>query len=271
MGVLQIGSSGGRVRALQEALRARGFHPGALDGSFGPGTEAAVMAFQRSERMLADGVVGPRTAAALGLMDVPPIPSVIPGVTVLIVSQMFPRTPVRNIERHLPSVLDALVQPQLTEKSMVLMSLATIRAETAAFLPIDEGRSRFNTSPHGHPFDLYDNRRDLGNTGPPDGERYRGRGFIQLTGRANYLKHGDAIGEPDLVAHPERANDSDIAARLLASFIKAHELRIKEALLVDDLAGARRLVNGGSHGAAQFAEAYRTGQRLIPEPLETVV
>ena len=268
MGSLQIGSIGTRVRALQEALRARGFNPGVPDGSFGPGTEAAVLAFQRSEGLLADGVVGPRTAAALDLMDVPPIPSVLPGVTVAIVAQMFPATPIRNIEQHLPTVLEALVPAKLTEKSMVLMSLATIRAETAGFLPIDEGRSRYNTSPHGHPFDLYDNRRDLGNTGRPDGERFCGRGFIQLTGRANYLKHGTAIGERDLVSHPERANDAAIAARLLAAFIKAHELPIKEALLVNDLARARRLVNGGSHGIEQFASAFRAGQRLIPEPIE---
>lgn len=271
MEILQIGTSGARVKALQEALLARGFNPGLLDASFGPGTEAAVIAFQRSEGMLADGIVGPRTAVALGLRGAPTIASVVPGVTVQMVSHMFPGTPVRNIERHLPAVLEALVQPRLTEKSMVLMALATIRAETAAFLPIDEGRSRFNTSPHGHPFDLYDNRQDLGNTGPPDGERFRGRGFIQLTGRANYRLHGTAIGEPGLVDNPERANEPDIAARLLASFIKSHELRIKDALLVGDLAAARKLVNGGSHGVAEFAAAYRTGQRLIPEPQEAVV
>jgi putative chitinase len=267
MTVLTIGSSSPDVRALQEALRGRGFNPGAIDGSFGPGTEAAVMAFQRSEGLLVDGAVGPRTATALGLVDAAEIPSVLPGVTVRIVSQMFTGAPVRNIEQHLPTVLQALVEPGLTEKSMVLMSLATIRAETAAFLPISEGQSRFNTSPGGHRFDLYDNRRDLGNTGPPDGERYRGRGFIQLTGRANYLKHGAAIGVPDLVGNPERANESEIAARLLASFLKASELRIKQALLIDDLAAARRLVNGGSHGLEQFTDAYRTGQRLIPDPL----
>ena len=73
MGILQIGRSGSRARALQEALLGRGFTPGLLDASFGPGTEAAVIAFQRSEGMLADGVVGPRTAVALGLLDAPAI------------------------------------------------------------------------------------------------------------------------------------------------------------------------------------------------------
>jgi len=267
---LRIGSIGPEVAILQDALRAHGFGPGAIDGSFGSGTEAAVIAFQSSEGLLADGIVGPRTAAALGLAPPAPMPTVIPGVTVQIVSQMFPRTPLQNIKRHLPIVLDALVAPELTDKPMVLMSLATIRAETAGFVPVDEGLSRFNTSPNGHPFDLYDNRRDLGNTGAPDGERYRGRGFVQLTGRANYQRHGIAIGEPGLVTTPQRANDPEIAARLLASFIKSRERAIKEALLHGDLAAARRLVNGGSHGIDAFTDAFTTGDRLIPDVLETV-
>ena len=168
MGDLKIGSAGADVVELQKRLAARGFDPGAVDGNFGVGTEAAVLAFQRSEGLLADGVVGPRTAAALGLSG-PPIPSVIPGVTVDAVCRMFPSTPVANVKQNLPVVLQALVEPQLTEKPMVLMALATIRAETESFLPITEGQSRFNTSPNGHPFDLYDSRADLGNQGPPDG------------------------------------------------------------------------------------------------------
>jgi len=264
MPVLKLGSSGPEVAALQDKLRERGFPPGATDGAFGPGTQAAVSAFQRSEGLLDDGVVGPRTAAALGLENPPEIPSVIPGVTVEIVSKMFPATPVENIRQHLPVVLEALVEPQLTEKPMVLMALATIRAETESFRPIDEGQSRFNTSPGGQPFDLYDNRQDLGNQGPPDGERFRGRGFIQLTGRANYQTHGAAIGLGDgLVQNPERANDPRIAAQLLASFLKSKEQRIKEALLTQDLPTARKLVNGGSHGLDRFTAAYHTGDALI--------
>ncbi len=146
------------------------------------------------------------------------------------------------------------------------MALATIRAETESFLPISEFQSRFNTSPGGHPFDLYDNRKDLGNQGPPDGASYKGRGFIQLTGRTNYQVHGTAIGLGNqLVQNPDLANDPEIAARLLASFLKNKEGLIKQALLADDLATARRLVNGGSHGLDAFTNAYRIGERLIPD------
>jgi putative chitinase len=271
MSSLRLGSRGPDVARLQMALRAHGFNPGATDGTFDESTLAAVLAFQKSERLLADGIVGPRTSAALGLIDRAIVPSVLADVTVHVVAEMFPGTPTRNIELNLPTVLQALIAPELTDKPMVLMSLATIRAETAGFVPISEGQSRFNTSPGGHPFDLYDNRKDLGNTGAPDGERYRGRGFVQLTGRANYDFHGAAIGVPELVDDPDRANEPDIAAQLLASFLKVQERRIKEALLVNDFAGARRLVNGGSHGLDEFVETFRIGQLLLPDALETGV
>src|SRR5580704_11429185 len=182
--------------------------------------------------------------------------SLIPDVTVEMATRMLPSAPRANVERNLPLVLNALVASQLADKAMILMSLATIGAETGSFLPISEGQSHFNTSPGGHPFDLYDARADLGNLGPPDGERFKGRGFIQLTGCANYALHGVAIGLGNqLIENPDLANDPAIAARLLASFLKTHEERIRAALTAGNLREARRLVNGGSHGLDAFTAA----------------
>jgi hypothetical protein len=190
--------------------------------------------------------------------------SLIPDITVDIATRIIPRAPRANIESNLPFVLDALIAPQLADKPMILMALATICAETGSFLPISEFESHFNTSPGGHPFDLYDSRVDLGNQGAPDGERFRGRGFVQLTGRANYALHGAAIGLGDqLIENPELANDPNTASRLLASFLKTHEERIRAALSEGDLGEARRLVNGGSHGLDAFTAAYNTGLALL--------
>ena len=105
---------------------------------------------------------------------------------------------------------------------------------------------------------------DLGNSQPGDGEKYKGRGFIQLTGKANYRQHGQAIGlGKQLLDNPELANDPAIAAALLACFLKAKERPIKEALLAGDLRGARRLVNGGSHGLERFEDCWRRGEALL--------
>ena len=54
-----------QVRALQRGLRALGVHPGAVDGRFGPRTDAAVRRFQRANALAVDGIVGPRTARRL--------------------------------------------------------------------------------------------------------------------------------------------------------------------------------------------------------------
>lgn len=263
---LKLGAEGAEVKSLQELLLAAGFNPGAIDGYFGLGTEAAVIGFQRSKGLLADGVAGPRTQAALGTPGVPAtatLASATAQMTVDIASRMCPSTRLKNIKENLPFVLQALDRQGIGDRPMVLMAVATIRAETESFLPLTEGISRYNTSPAGHDYDLYDRRSDLGNRGPRDGRDFCGRGFVQLTGRANYEKFGPQLGI-DLCSAPERANDPEVAAGLLALFLKSKERRIKEALLEGDLRAARRAVNGGSHGLDRFSEAYRTGDALMP-------
>jgi putative chitinase len=82
---------------------------------------------------------------------------------------MCPGAPLVNIKANLPLILQALSALGLGDKPMVLDAIATIRAETAGFEPISEFKSRFNTSPNGHPFDLADNMTRIGNRGAPDG------------------------------------------------------------------------------------------------------
>lgn len=63
--LLRLGAEGETVSRLQRQLQALGFYQGAIDGIFGPGTEAAVKAAQSSYDLTADGVVGPATWSAL--------------------------------------------------------------------------------------------------------------------------------------------------------------------------------------------------------------
>lgn len=265
---IAVGATGAAVRRIQKRLEALGFSPGNVDGAFGLGTEAAVLAFQRANGLLADGIVGARTLEALFPDSTPPValalPDILGACTPIVVSRMFPVTPIGNIKTHLPNVLAGLAGDGLTDRPMALMALATIRAETEGFVPIDEGRSRFNTSPNGHDFDLYDFRTDIGNNAAGDGARYKGRGFVQLTGRDNYRRIGAELGV-DLEKKPERANESALAGRILARFLLRKERAIKEALLDRDWKAARRLVNGGSHGLDRFTDAFERGLDLLPE------
>jgi hypothetical protein len=63
---LDRGDHNADVGHAQTRLKARGFYAGVVDNDFGPKTEAAVRAFQEAKGLLVDGVVGPKTAAALG-------------------------------------------------------------------------------------------------------------------------------------------------------------------------------------------------------------
>lgn len=182
-------------------------------------------------------------------------------VTADAVKKMFPATPLKNIQANLPFVLDGLQPVGLTDRNMVLMALATIRAETEGFVPISEGVSRFNTKVT--PFDLYNGRADLGNTQPGDGPRFKGRGYVQLTGRANYTAIGNEI-KIDLAGSPQLANDPHIAGRILAQFLFDHRSRIRAALAARDLKEARKAVNGGSHGLPVFTDALKRGQDALP-------
>ncbi len=265
--VLKQGMVGIPIVALQRKLKALNIlnRDSKIDGDFGPGTKAALVAFQKQMDLTPDGEAGPQTIQALGIS-----PEVIKHSldTMLFsaerVSQIFHDAPRRNVETYLPLVLSSLEKLELGDRDMILMALATIRAESAGFEPISEFQSEYNTDPGGRPFGKYDFRPELGNNGVGEGDRFKGRGFVQLTGRANYTQFSQALGlGTQLVDNPDLANDPSIAADLLAHFLKAKEDRIRVALYLSDLITARKAVNGGTHGMDRFEAAYNQGQALI--------
>jgi hypothetical protein len=62
---LKPGDKGTAVRQLQRALKSVGYSPGSIDGSYGPSTESAVKQFQQAHNLVADGIAGSKTLAAL--------------------------------------------------------------------------------------------------------------------------------------------------------------------------------------------------------------
>lgn len=91
----------------------------------------------------------------------------------------------------------------------------------------------------------YEMRYDLGNTNPGDGLRFRGRGLIQLTGRANYVKASEAL-DVDLIAEPQRLGEPELAARSAAWFWSTHGCN--ELADSGDFEKLTRRVNGGLNG-----------------------
>jgi putative chitinase len=100
----------------------------------------------------------------------------------------------------------------------------------------------------------YEGRADLGNTQPGDGPRYKGRGLIQLTGRANYQEYGQALSL-DLVGNPTLASDPVISLKIACEYWKRHDLNRFADL--DDIKTITRRINGGLNGL-EDRKAYLT-------------
>ena len=99
----------------------------------------------------------------------------------------------------------------------------------------------------------YEGRADLGNVMPGDGFRFRGRGLIQVTGRANYAECGEALGL-DLVSHPELLEQPEWAAKSAAWFWSTRGLNVlADADAFDKIT---RRINGGQNGAEERRELY---------------
>jgi hypothetical protein len=191
-------------------------------------------------------------------------------VTPAMVKQTFPASVrIERFRANLPFVLAGLRARQLGDRTMVLMAISTIRAETEGFVPIDEGKSTGNTQPlnGGAPFNLYEPGKpkgiELGNTTPGDGAKFKGRGYIQLTGRENYTRIGQQVGA-NLINNPALANDPALAGLILAQFLKNKESDIRAAISRGDLLKARRLVNGGSAGFDRFEDTFNKGLNILP-------
>lgn len=94
----------------------------------------------------------------------------------------------------------------------------------------------------------YEGRHDLGNTVPGDGRRFKGRGFVQLTGRKNYAYWSHRLGD-DLLASPDKVMNRAIAARILVEGMMLGTFTGKKLSAYINTNGyafieARRVVNG---------------------------
>jgi peptidoglycan hydrolase-like protein with peptidoglycan-binding domain len=246
--------SGTAVRRLQRRLAALGFEPGEIDGVFGRQTDKAVRAFQRSEGLDVDGVVGPLTAKGLGRRR-RPSPPVQPGALTAKRIASILGCSVTNVRTNWPPILLALQAQGIDSLPCQVATLATIGTEVGSFAPISEyGDDAYFTR-------MYEGRRDLGNVRRGDGTRFHGRGYIQLTGRANYRAYGRKLGLP-LEAQPELALQPDVAARVLVAYVADH--RIADLAAAGDWRGVRRAVNGGLNGWDRFSKLVHGLEQSLP-------
>ena len=106
----------------------------------------------------------------------------------------------------------------------------------------------------------YEGRKDLGNTVAGDGSKYRGRGLIQITGRANYMACGEALGL-DLIKQPELLEKPQHACMSAAWFWATKGLStLADAGQFDKIT---QRINGGQNGAADRQALYARALKVL--------
>lgn len=160
------------------------------------------------------------------------------------------RLPERDARRYLPYLREAMLEAEITTPSRVAAFLAQLAHESGEF--------RFWTELSRG--DAYEGRKDLGNLHPGDGPRYKGRGPIQLTGRANYRAAGEALGLP-LEKHPELAALPEHGFRIAAWYWTTRNLNT----LADagDFRTLTRRINGGLNGYAERLDYWNRARRIL--------
>ncbi len=180
------------------------------------------------------------------------IPSINPET---IAGVLGPFGPIENVRSNWPLVESAINRHEIGSLNTMIAAIATVAVETGRFSPIRErgGPAYFQK--------MYEGRADLGNMQPGDGAKFYGRGFIQITGRANYTDYSRQIGV-DLVATPDIALDPIYAAEILALYFKARGI----PALADagKWESVRRRVNGGLNGWDRFSQYVAALSNVLP-------
>jgi putative chitinase len=212
--ILKVGSKGEDVKKLQAKLGL------GADGVFGSGTEAAVKKWQASNGLTADGIVGEGTWSKMfgdkQLITEPSKPIISLGPLKL-----------ENLKGHIPDAVIAQI-PETAQKFNITNPLrlahflAQCGHESAGFKAIQENLNYsadglkkifpkyfpgnlaegYARNPEKIASKVYGSRMGNGDETTKEGFKFRGRGYIQLTGKDNYTRFGKFIGE-DTVANPD--------------------------------------------------------------------
>lgn len=160
-----------------------------------------------------------------------------------------------NARTSIPLLMAACAALRVTKAPHIAYIMGTVSHE-CYFAPITEIGSR-------QYFERYQGRTDLGNIQPGDGFKFRGRGFVQITGRRNYQIFSTLLGI-NLIGDPDLALDPAIAAQICVRGMRDGLFTSRNLSNYDradggfDFVGARAIVNGKDQDKliASYAEHY---------------
>lgn len=201
--ILKVGSKGNDVKILQEKLNIT------IDGVFGPNTEEKVKEWQEKNGLLSDGIVGDKTWALLvgddffENLNLEKLKGVIPDLVLNQIPETAKKFNITNVLRlsHFLSQCEHESGGFKIVRENLNYSSDGLRRVFEKYFP-GELAKEYEHNPTKIGSRVYGNRMGNGPESSGDGFRYRGSGFIQITGKENYKLFSDFIGE-DCVSNPE--------------------------------------------------------------------
>lgn len=149
--------------------------------------------------------------------------------------QIMPNPRADRRALYLPYIQAAMAEFGINTPVRRAQFLAQVAHETAELRYMEEIASGA----------AYEGRKDMGNTEPGDGKRFKGRGVFQITGRTSYQKYGEQLGV-DLIGHPEFTSSPQVAFRLAALIWQTNGLN--ELADKDNIRAITQRINGGYNG-----------------------
>lgn len=161
-----------------------------------------------------------------------------------------------KINEHIEALEPAFERFWINTPDRICAALAQFAHETGGFKWLKElGSPSY--------FRKYEGRKDLGNTQPGDGPRFRGRGYIQLTGRTNYEQMQQWFPDIPLMEQPELAEQPACAAFFSAKWWQSRGLN--ELADAGKFQTITRRINGGLNGLADRVQRYKHLKALAYE------
>lgn len=168
-------------------------------------------------------------------------------------TQLAAIMPKNKHPEYLPYLNAAMVEGSINTCHRMSAFLAQLAHESLQFTYMEEIASGA----------AYEGRLDLGNTQPGDGMRYKGRGPIQLTGRANYREAGQALGLP-LEANPQMVSTPEVGFRTSVWFWTKHKLNsLADLGTLSGFTQITRKINGGLNGQADRENYWNKARSVL--------
>jgi putative chitinase len=270
--LLKKGDNNDSVKQLQVRLGVEAI------GTFGPKTEAAVIAWQKANGLTADGIVGDGTWGKLFPTTTQPTPAVVSAPTTILVSSFK----LDKLKGHIPdsviaAIPDTAAKFNITNVLRLAHFLAQAGHESGQFKATSENLNysskgllgifpryfnaataeQYARKPEMIASKVYGGRMGNGAEPTQEGYKFRGRGPIQLTGKANYQAFAtDFFEDPETVINDPDLVTDDVPTSLYSALWFWNKNKINKYADASDIKGMTKVINGGYIGLEDRIKHY---------------